>query len=117
MLLDVETNATTKQILFAYKEKAKMYHPDKNNGHFTANKLFQLINDAKETLTDKTKRLRYDYTIGVRSKPIPEPEEKYIYVENESVSVKEIFAVGALGLAAGFILSKMNQKKSDKKMK
>ena len=117
MLLDVETNATTKQILLAYKEKAKMYHPDKNNGHFTANKLFQLINDAKETLTDKTKRLRYDYSIGVKSKPMPEPEEKYIYIENESVSAKEILAVGAIGIAAGFILSKMTQKKSAKKKK
>ncbi len=114
-LLDVETNATTHDIITAYKLKAKAYHPDKNNGNHTANVLFQLINQAKEVLTDSVQRLKYDYSIGVRQKPTIEPEEKIVYVKEESNSLKEILTVGAIGLATGLLISKSIKKRKKKK--
>jgi len=102
-LLDVDTNASREAIITAYKSKAKAYHPDKNNGNHTSNVLFQLINQAKEVLTDSVQRLQYDYSIGVKQKPAPEPEEKIVYLKEESNSIKEILAVGAVSLVTGLL--------------
>ncbi|HIP35809.1 MAG TPA: J domain-containing protein [Crocinitomix sp.] len=111
-LLDVETNATTTEILLAYKTKAKLYHPDKNKGHHTANKLFQLINQAKEVLTDPIKREEYDYSVGIKEKPLTEPEEEIIYTENnDTFNTKELITIGAIGLATGFILGQIFKRK------
>jgi curved DNA-binding protein CbpA len=116
-LLDVETYASKKDILIAYKTKAKAYHPDKNDGHHTANTLFQMVNQAKDVLTNTAQRLKYDYSIGVKTKPSPPPEEKIVYIREESNDLKEILAVGAVGLVAGLMLSKVVRKKKTKKRK
>lgn len=114
-LLDVETNASREAIITAYKSKAKTYHPDKNNGNHTSNVLFQLINQAKEVLTDSVQRLKYDYSIGVRKKPTPPPEEKIVFIKEESNSLKEILTVGAIGLATGLLISNPMKKRKKKK--
>ncbi len=106
-LLDVEPNATTEEIILAYKIKAKLYHPDKNSGHHTANKLFQLINQAKTVLTNPKTRLEYDYSIGIKKKPQAPPKEKVIYIkDDEGFTTKELLTIGALGFATGFLISK-----------
>lgn len=105
-LLDVEPNATTDEIILAYKIKAKLYHPDKNSGHHTANKLFQLINQAKTVLTNPKTRLEYDYSIGVKQKPQATTKEKVVYINaDEGFTTKELLTIGALGLATGFLIS------------
>lgn len=116
-LLDVETNASREAIITAYKSKAKAYHPDKNNGNHTSNVLFQLINQAKEVLTDSVQRLKYDYSIGVKQKPTPLPEEKIVFIKEGSNSLKEILTAGAVGLATGFLISKTLKKRNKKKSK
>ena len=67
-LLGVNSNATNEQIKKAYKEKAKLYHPDKNGSSEAANEMLKMINKAKDTLLDSVKRLAYDYKIGIKTK-------------------------------------------------
>jgi len=119
-LLDISTSASSSEITTAYKKKALLYHPDKNDGHHTANTLFQLINQAKEVLLNPKKRLEYDYSIGVKQKPEPKQKEKVIYIKDETgFTTKEILAIGALGLASGILISKAftRTKKRKKKLK
>jgi len=107
-LLGVETNATDLEISSAYKTKAKEYHPDKNNGHSSATKLFQLIQDAKETLLDPDKRLQYDYIIGVKQRP---PIIRYTPVVKKENNIEELLAIGAIGILVGIFLGDSSSKK------
>lgn len=58
--LGVSKTATEAEIKKAYKKKAMQYHPDKNAGDKSAEKKFKEINEAYQTLWDKTKRQNYD---------------------------------------------------------
>jgi len=117
-LLDVATDATTSEIILAYKIKAKTYHPDKNDGHHTAKTLFQFINQAKEVLTNPSKRLAYDYSTGVKQKPKPKAKikEKVVYVREENNDLGELLTIGAIGLVSGFMISKMVGKRKTKRL-
>jgi DnaJ-class molecular chaperone len=57
-LLDVDKNATTKEIKKAYKEKAKVHHPDKGGDE----ELFKKIQQAYNILSDEMNRKMYDTT-------------------------------------------------------
>lgn len=59
-LLGVSKNATAKEIKQAYKQKAKKYHPDANDGGEDAQEKFKEINKAYQTLSDPDKRAAYD---------------------------------------------------------
>lgn len=62
-LLQVESNATAKEIKIAYFRQARIYHPDVNpNGK----EKFQQIAEAYELLSDPIKRKEYD-TFGTRN--------------------------------------------------
>ena len=104
-LLGIEPSANKEDILKAYKEKAKEYHPDKNDGHFTATKLFQYIQEAKEVLIDSQKRLEYDYMAGIKMKPEPAPKIIRVPVTEKSNNYGSLLAAGALGLLVGIFLS------------
>ena len=56
-ILEVERNATTKEIGAAYKKLALLRHPDKQG---RTHKKFQELKDAHEILSDKIKRREYD---------------------------------------------------------
>jgi molecular chaperone DnaJ len=58
-LLGVPENATTDEIERAYREKLKESHPDVSDSDDASERTKRLI-EAKETLTDETKRKRYD---------------------------------------------------------
>ena len=58
--LGVSKTATEAEIKKAYKKKAMQYHPDKNAGDKKAEAKFKEINEAYQTLWDKTKRQNYD---------------------------------------------------------
>ncbi len=55
--LGVEKNASEADIKSAFRKLAHQHHPDKNNGD---DKKFKEINEAYQTLSDKTKRAQYD---------------------------------------------------------
>ncbi|NLL27700.1 MAG: J domain-containing protein [Bacteroidales bacterium] len=108
-LLEIEPTASTEEILKAYKEKAKEYHPDKNGGHHTATKLFQYIQDAKETLIDSQKRIEYDYMAGIKKRPDPAPRIIKTPVK-ESNNLGTLLAVGAVGLLVGLFIGNSKKK-------
>ncbi len=58
--LDVNKNATEKEIKQAYRRLARKYHPDVNPGDKSAEAKFKEINTAYEVLADKEKRAKYD---------------------------------------------------------
>lgn len=58
-ILLIPENATFEQIRKAFREQAKLWHPDTNKG-LGAKDHFQLINEAWQVLKDDEKRKRYD---------------------------------------------------------
>lgn len=59
-VLGVPRNADQAAIKKAYREKAVMYHPDKNPGDKAAEDKFKEAAEAYEILSDADKRARYD---------------------------------------------------------
>ena len=68
-LLSIPAMATNAEVIKAFREKAKLHHPDKNRGSRSADEMFKLITLAKETLLDPQKRLEHDYAVGVKTRP------------------------------------------------
>lgn len=62
-ILGISETATTEQIKRAYREKAKLCHPDINPSA-KAHEVFTLINTAHATLTDVAKREMYDLKLN-----------------------------------------------------
>jgi curved DNA-binding protein len=58
--LGVSRNADDKEIKKAYRDLARKYHPDKNQGSKDAEAHFKQINEAYEVLSDADKRRKYD---------------------------------------------------------
>lgn len=58
-ILGVSEKASDHEIRRAYREKAKLYHPDISSSA-KAHELFSVLNDAYTTLTDSSKRELYD---------------------------------------------------------
>lgn len=59
-ILEIEQNATQKQIKEAYRKLAFEYHPDRNNNHKSASEKMKEINEAYSILSDPYKRKQYD---------------------------------------------------------
>mgnify|MGYP002135567399 CR=1 FL=1 len=59
-ILGIDKNASEAEIKKAYKKKALEYHPDRNKGDKNAEKKFKEVNEAYQTIGDKTKRENYD---------------------------------------------------------
>jgi len=59
-VLGVSKNATDDEIKKAYRQKAKQYHPDLNQGDKDAEAKFKEANEAYEVLSDSEKKARYD---------------------------------------------------------
>ena len=65
--LEVPVDATTSQINKAFREKALIYHPDRNKTDPDAVQKFQLLLRAQQILTDPIKRDEYDASIAETS--------------------------------------------------
>lgn len=59
-ILGVGKSATDDEIKKAYRQLAKKYHPDLNQGDENAAEKLKEVNEAYEVLSDKTKRSNYD---------------------------------------------------------
>src|SRR5258706_10587815 len=59
-VLGVQRNASADDIKKAYRKLARQYHPDRNPGDKQAETKFKEVQDAYDTLNDKTKRANYD---------------------------------------------------------
>mgnify|MGYP000659094190 CR=1 FL=1 len=59
VILDISNSAILAEIKSAYRTQAKKWHPDKNHGIDTTEKMKE-INEAKLILTDDEARIRYD---------------------------------------------------------
>ncbi|MEO8169307.1 MAG: DnaJ domain-containing protein [Oxalobacteraceae bacterium] len=59
LVLDVESDAALTEIKTAFRQKASLYHPDKNASHDAADK-FREIKAAYDTLSVEEKRAAYD---------------------------------------------------------
>lgn len=60
VVLGVNRTATLEEIKKSYREKARLYHPDKNKDDPKAPEMFKEINEAYEILKDKKKRAAFD---------------------------------------------------------
>lgn len=59
-ILEIERDATDKDIRNAYRRLSKLYHPDRNNGSKEAEEKFKEVAEAYRVLSDKDLRQRYD---------------------------------------------------------
>ena len=59
-VLGISPTASLKEVKGAYKRLALKHHPDKNPGDARAEELFKLVNSAYQTLSNPSKRARYD---------------------------------------------------------
>ncbi len=60
ILLDVNNNASFEDIKIAYRDFAKKFHPDKNQGNKLAEESFKEIQEAYAVLSNPEKRKKYD---------------------------------------------------------
>ena len=59
-ILEVNRNASEREIKQAYRRLARQFHPDVNPGDESAEEKFKRINEAYEVLSDKENRQKYD---------------------------------------------------------
>lgn len=59
-ILEIPKSASQEEIKKAYRKKALMFHPDRNQGNAEAEKKFKEISEAYEVLSDDKKRALYD---------------------------------------------------------
>ena len=59
-ILEVSKTASTEQIRRKYRQLARKYHPDLNQGNKRVEQLFKEVNEAQEVLCDPEKRAKYD---------------------------------------------------------
>lgn len=62
-ILNVSSEASESEIKRAYRKLALKYHPDKNDGDAIASEKFMEINEIYNTLSDKSKREKYDQSL------------------------------------------------------
>ena len=59
-LLQVPRNSTINDIKYQYRQLAKIYHPDKNNGSLESTEYFKKLSEAYTILSNPKKRYFYD---------------------------------------------------------
>lgn len=82
LVLGIGEDASDSEIKAAFKQKALVYHPDKNPDDPDSEEMFKLINAANQTLSNPYERARFDLKLkfgeAVVDSP-PPPAAKYSY--------------------------------------
>lgn len=73
-ILEIPKSASLSEIKTAFRAKALRWHPDKNQGEDTTEKMKD-INEAKLILTDKEARARYDREYSIYKSYIEEQDK------------------------------------------
>jgi hypothetical protein len=73
-ILGLEQSSTAQEIKAAYRELAKLYHPDRNAGSRISEESFKLIQEAYAVLADTNSRYLYD--VSLREKDAPKNTSK-----------------------------------------
>ncbi|MBN2291970.1 MAG: J domain-containing protein [Pirellulales bacterium] len=90
-ILEVDKNASSREIERAYRRMVRLWHPDLNQGDMTARERFQMIQAAFDVLHNADKRLEYDrsfqHPIGntevFEEAGVAKPGEPIVTVANE----------------------------------
>jgi curved DNA-binding protein CbpA len=86
-ILEIARDASLEDIKRAYRNKAKLIHPDVNNSP-KANEVFAVVNEAYEILTDERKRYLHDIKLNYADANKANAERKKQYygssVKNDS---------------------------------
>src|SRR5947207_12546602 len=72
-LLGVHPGASAEEIRLAYRQRAMLWHPDRNNCA-DAEETFKLIRSAYDVLRDPSRRSDYDRNAAARAERAPAPE-------------------------------------------
>lgn len=59
-ILGISANASQEEVRLAYHRKAKLYHPDKNQGDPDFIRKFHAVTEAYQCLSDPENRAAYD---------------------------------------------------------
>ncbi|NTW32664.1 MAG: DnaJ domain-containing protein [Bacteroidetes bacterium] len=82
-ILDISRNASVDEIKQAYRNKAKLYHPDINRMP-DSKAVFQSINEAYQVLINFDKRRWYDFKLKYPSSTGLRPQNKQRTSNNEA---------------------------------
>jgi len=84
-ILNVERDASSKDIKDSFRRLAKQYHPDVNKNNPKANEIFKEINEANSILSDETKRADYDKKMFAKeeSRDTNKPNEGRAYRQKD----------------------------------
>jgi curved DNA-binding protein CbpA len=77
-ILNIDKNATKKEIKSAYRKLILIYHPDKNK-NIDSSEMFNKIHMAYEILIDEKKREKYDSFDNINNSPIVKNIFVYYY--------------------------------------
>ena len=95
-ILNIDKNASKKQIKDTFRKMAKKYHPDKNSGSVVNNDKFMAISDAYSILKDDQKREEYDRTGNVKYKdektnPLAKIAQIFLaLLDNKNININKI---------------------------
>jgi curved DNA-binding protein CbpA len=93
-LLGVERDATKDQILAAFFQLAKQYHPDKLGAELAdirdaSGRFFSRLTEAQQTLSDQTMRVQYDRQLANGSSAIDSEQEQILVVVHAATSFQK----------------------------
>jgi curved DNA-binding protein CbpA len=103
-LLEIDHNANDEEIIRAFKKKAMVFHPDKNNGSEASEAMFKLLQLAKETLLDPQKRLKHDYAMSIKKRPSAPPKIIKVPVYKKETNVGQVVGWSLLAFIVGIAL-------------
>ena len=108
-ILGLNSNKVTlDEIKFAYREKAKKFHPDINAGDNSSEEKFKEINEAYKVLSDSKSRKRYDRNWFIYT-------ERKKRLQNKEKEAKKSFKEKLIDILFGITIPKA-QVKTDKKI-